>query len=320
MENNPMENNLKENSLADDYIVKAVAADDQIRAYAATTRNLVEYARAAHNTSPVATAALGRLLTAGAMMGSMMKGDGDVLTLKIEGSGPIGGIVVTANSHADVKGYVYNPDVLLHANAQGKLDVSGSIGAGMLQVIRDSVMKEHCVGEIALVSGEIAEDLTYYYATSEQTPSSVGLGVLMNRNNTVKQAGGFIIQLLPDTKDEVIDRLEEKLSHVTSVTDMLDRGMTPEDILAELLGDFGLTVLEKMPARFHCDCSKERVEKAIVSLGEKDLTELAQGDKPVEVNCHFCNTNYEFSPEEVKAILERSRRKSTAEGGDENHG
>ena len=179
----------------------------------------------------------------------------------------------------------------------------------MLQVIRDIGLKEPYMGQIALVSGEIAEDLTYYYATSEQTPSSVALGVLMNRNNTVKQAGGFILQLLPDTKDAVIDQLEEKLSHVTSVTDMLDRGMTPEDILEELLGDFGLTILEKVPTRFHCNCSKERVEKAIVSLGEKDLTELAQGDKPVEVNCHFCNTNYQFSPEEMQAILERSRER-----------
>lgn len=290
----------------EDYIIKAAAADYQIRACAATTRDTVEFARNAHNTSPVATAALGRLLTAGAMMGSMMKGDEDILTLKIEGTGPIGGIVVTADSHADVKGYVYNPEVLIHAKANGKLDVSGAIGAGMLHVIQDVGLKEPYVGQIALVSGEIAEDLTYYYATSEQTPSSVALGVLMNRENTVRQAGGFILQLLPGTEDEVIDKLEAKLKALPSVTEMLNRGMTPEDILTEVLGEFGLEILERVPTRFHCNCSKHRVEKAIVSLGEKDLRELAQDGEPVEVCCHFCNTSYTFTPEELQAILVRS--------------
>lgn len=292
----------------EDYIIKAAAADYQIRAYAATTRGMVEYARKAHNTSPVATAALGRLLTAGAMMGSMMKGQEDILTLKIEGTGPIGGIVVTADSHAGVKGYVYNPEVLIHARQDGKLDVSGAIGAGMLQVIQDVGLKEPYVGQIALVSGEIAEDLTYYYAVSEQTPSSVALGVLMNRENTVRQAGGFILQLLPETEEAVISRMEEKLSKITSVTDMLEAGMKPEDILQEVVGEFGLEVLEKVPTRFSCNCSKDRVEKAIVSLGEKDLRELAGERKPVEVKCHFCNTAYSFTPEELEAILRRSGR------------
>lgn len=291
-----------------DYIVKAAAADYQIRAYAATTRELTEYARRAHNTSPVATAALGRLLTAGAMMGSMMKGQEDLLTLKIEGTGPIGGIVVTADSHADVKGYVYHSEVLIHARPDGKLDVAGAIGAGMLQVIQDIGMKEPYVGQIALVSGEIAEDLTYYYAASEQTPSSVALGVLMNRENTVRQAGGFILQLLPGTEEAVIGRLEEKLSKIPSVTQMLEAGMTPEDILQEVAGEFGLEILEKVPTRFHCGCSKNRVEKAIVSLGEKDLRELADEGKPIEVNCHFCNTAYTFTAQELEAILIRSGR------------
>ncbi len=289
-------------------LVKAAAADYQIRAYAATTRELTEYARRAHNTSPVATAALGRLLTAGAMMGSMMKGQEDLLTLKIEGTGPIGGIVVTADSHADVKGYVYHPEVLIHARPDGKLDVAGAIGAGMLQVIQDIGMKEPYVGQIALVSGEIAEDLTYYYAASEQTPSSVALGVLMNRENTVRQAGGFILQLLPGTEEAVIGRLEEKLSKIPSVTQMLEAGMTPEDILQEVAGEFGLEILEKVPTRFHCGCSKNRVEKAIVSLGEKDLRELADEGKPIEVNCHFCNTAYTFTAQELEAILIRSGR------------
>lgn len=290
----------------EDYIIKATAADHQIRAYAATTRNMVETARQAHNTSPVATAALGRLLTAGAIMGSMMKGDDDVLTLKMEGTGPIGGIVVTANAAADVKGYVYNPEVLIHAKPNGKLDVSGSIGAGMLQVIQDVGLKEPYVGQIALVSGEIAEDLTYYYATSQQTPSSVALGVLMNKENTVRQAGGFILQLLPGTEDAVIDQLEAKLSQITSITSMLDTGMTPEDILQEVLGDMGLEIMEKVPTRFHCDCDKKRVERAIVSLGENDLRELVDANEPIEVSCHFCNTHYTFTPEEMQEILVRS--------------
>jgi len=291
-----------------DYIVKATAANLQIRAYAATTRDMVETARAAHNTSPVATAALGRLLTAGAIMGSMMKGEKDVLTLKIEGTGPIGGIVVTADANAEVKGYVYNPEVLIHAKPNGKLDVSGAIGAGMLMVIRDVGLKEPYVGQIALYTGEIAEDLTYYYAASEQTPSSVALGVLMEKNNTVKQAGGFIIQLLPGTDDAVIDQLEAKLSQIPSITTMLDSGMTPEDILQEVLGDFGLQIMEKVPTGFHCDCSKKRVEKAIVSLGENDLKELIADNEPIEVSCHFCNTNYVFTPEEMQEILVRSGR------------
>lgn len=289
-------------------MIRATAAQGQIRAFAASARDLVEQARAGHNTSPVATAALGRLLTAGAMMGSMMKGQEDLLTLKIEGTGPIGGIVVTADSHADVKGYVYHPEVLIHARPDGKLDVAGAIGAGMLQVIQDIGMKEPYVGQIALVSGEIAEDLTYYYAASEQTPSSVALGVLMNRENTVRQAGGFILQLLPGTEEAVIGRLEEKLSKIPSVTQMLEAGMTPEDILQEVAGEFGLEILEKVPTRFHCGCSKNRVEKAIVSLGEKDLRELADEGKPIEVNCHFCNTAYTFTAQELEAILIRSGR------------
>ena len=198
--------------------------------------------------------------------------------------------------------------MLIHARPDGKLDVAGAIGAGMLQVIQDIGMKEPYVGQIALVSGEIAEDLTYYYAASEQTPSSVALGVLMNRENTVRQAGGFILQLLPGTEEAVIGRLEEKLSKIPSVTQMLEAGMTPEDILQEVAGEFGLEILEKVPTRFHCGCSKNRVEKAIVSLGEKDLRELADEGKPIEVNCHFCNTAYTFTAQELEAILIRSGR------------
>ncbi len=290
----------------EDYIIRATAANAQIRAFAATTKNLVETARQAHNTSPVATAALGRLLTAGAMMGSMMKGEKDVLTLKIEGNGPIEGLTVTADSQANVKGFVFNPNVLIPANDKGKLDVAGALGIGVLSVIKDIGLKEPYVGQTILITSEIAEDLTYYFATSEQTPSSVALGVLMNRENTVRQAGGFIIQLMPGADDEVITKLEERLKEITSITSMLDEGYTPEMILEKLLGDMDLEIMDKIPTRFYCNCTKHRVEKAIVSIGRKDLTELIEANEPIEVNCHFCNTNYKFEVEELKDIIKRS--------------
>lgn len=291
-----------------DYIVRATAADNQIRAFAITSRELVEKARQIHNTSPVATAALGRLLSAGAMMGAMMKGDDDLLTLQIRGDGPLGGITVTADSQARVKGYVHEPAVLIPANEKGKLDVSGAIGNGMLQVIKDLGLKEPYVGQTELQTGEIAEDLTYYFATSEQIPSSVGLGVLLNKDNTVRQAGGFIIQLMPFTDDKVIDALEAKLVNMTSVTALLDQGLTPEQLLEELLGDFGLTVNDTIPTEFYCNCSKERVEKAIISIGSKEIREMIQEGKPVEVKCHFCNHAYTFNIEELKVILNRAKR------------
>ncbi|MCI8863482.1 MAG: Hsp33 family molecular chaperone HslO [Lachnospiraceae bacterium] len=291
-----------------DYIVRATAADNQIRAFAITSRDMVEKARQIHNTSPVATAALGRSLSAGAMMGAMMKGEQDLLTLQIRGDGPLGGITVTADSKAQVKGYVNEPAVLIPANAKGKLDVSGAIGTGMLQVIRDLGMKEPYVGQTELQTGEIAEDLTYYFANSEQIPSSVGLGVLLNRDNTVCQAGGFIIQLMPYTEDKVIDALEQRLAKVSSVTELLNRGLTPEGILEELLGDLGFTVNDTIPAAFSCNCSKERVEKAIISIGSKEIREMIRDGKPIEVKCHFCNEAYSFNIEELKKILEKAKR------------
>ncbi|MCI5860217.1 MAG: Hsp33 family molecular chaperone HslO [Blautia sp.] len=290
-----------------DYIVRATAADNQIRAFAATTKELVEKARAAHDTSPVATAALGRLLTGGVMMGAMIKGEKDLLTLQVKGDGPIGGITVTADSQGHVKGYVENPDVLLPANALGKLDVGGAVGNGMLRVIKDMGLKEPYVGQVALETGELGDDLTYYFATSEQVPSSVGLGVLMEKDNTVKQAGGFIIQLMPFTDEKVIEALEKKISEVQSVTSMLNLGMTPEDILNELLGEFHPEISEKIPAEFHCDCSKKRVEKVLISLGKKELTSIINDGKPVELKCHFCNSGYTFTTEELKEILKKSR-------------
>ena len=286
-----------------DYIVRATAADHQLRAFAVTSRDIVEKAREIHNTSPVATAAIGRLLTAASMMGSMMKGEKDVLTLQIECGGPIGGITVTADSNADVKGYVNNPNVILPPNAQGKLDVSGALGPGFLNVIKDIGLREPYNGQTHLVSGEIAEDLTYYFATSEQVPSSVGLGVLMDKDNHVRQAGGFIIQVMPDTDDEVIDKLEARLGEVHSVTDMLDNGMTPEDILGYVLEGMDVEILEIMPTQYKCNCSVERVSKAIASIGKKDLQEMIDDGKPIEVNCQFCGSHYKFDTEQLKTFM-----------------
>ncbi len=289
-----------------DYIVRATAANAQIRAFACTTRGLVETAREAHNTSPVMTAALGRLLSAGAMMGSMMKGDNDLLTLQIRGDGPGRGLTVTADSRGMVKGYPIVADVILPANAVGKLDVAGALGNGNLCVIKDMGLKEPYVGQVALQTGEIAEDLTYYFATSEQVPSCVGLGVLMERDNTVKQAGGFIIQLMPFTEEEVIEKLEQNLSKVASVTSMLEAGKTPEDILYTLLDGFEVEITQTSETGFACNCSKERIEKALISIGKTDIKEMIDDGEPIEVKCHFCNTGYEFTVEDLKAIYHKA--------------
>ena len=291
-----------------DYMIRATAADGQIRAFAATTKEIVETAKNAHNTSPIATAALGRLMTAAAMMGSDLKGEGELLTLRIEGDGPIGGLLVTADGKGDVKGYAFNPDVMLPPNAQGKLDVGGSLGLGVLSVIKDIGLKEPYVGQTQLITGEIAEDLTYYFATSEQVPSSVALGVLMNKDNTVRQAGGFIIQLLPGASDEIIDRLEAKLSGISSITSLLDAGKTPEEILTDILGEFGLEILKKMPVQFHCDCERSRVEKAIISIGRKEIQDMIDEGKEIEVNCQFCNKHYKFSVDELGEMLKKATR------------
>ncbi len=290
-----------------DYIVRGTAANGQIRAFAATTRDMVEYARSVHGTSPVASAALGRLLTAGAMMGSMMKGEKDILTLSLKGDGPINGVTVTADSSANVKGYVNVPDVMLPPNNKGKLDVSGAIGKGVLTIIKDMGLKEPYVGTTELISGEIAEDLTYYFAISEQVPSSVALGVLMNRDNTVKRAGGFIIQLMPFAEDDVIDKLEMKIGEITSITKLLDDDYTPEMILEYILGDMGLEIHEKLDTKFECNCSKERMAKGIIAIGKKDLQEIIDDNEPIEVNCHFCNSHYNFTIDELVNILNKSK-------------
>ena len=288
-----------------DYIVRATAGDGQIRAFAATTGNLVEEARKRHDTSPVATAALGRLLTAGAMMGGMMKNETDVLTLQIKGDGPLGGITVTADAKGDVKGYVDHPEAMMPPK-NGKLDVGGAVGIGLLNVIKDMGLKEPYVGQTILETSEIAKDLTYYYMNSEQVPSSVGLGVLMNKDNTVKCAGGFIIQLMPFAEDATIDKLEENLKNVTSVTELLDHGCTPEGLLEALLGNLGIEVLDTLPTQFHCNCSKERVEKAVASVGREDLQAMIDDGEDIEVKCDFCNSTYKYTVDELKEILKES--------------
>lgn len=291
-----------------DYIVRATAANAQIRAFAVTSRELVEQARAIHDLSPVITAALGRLLTAGAMMGSMLKGEKDVLTLQIHGDGPVRGLAVTADAKANVRGTALEPQVMLPPNAIGKLDVGGAVGNGILSVIKDMGLKEPYVGQTQLQTGEIAEDLTYYFATSEQVPSAVGLGVLMEKDNTVKQAGGFIIQLMPFADDETINALEEKLKTMDSVTKILDDGNSPEQLLELLLGDLGLEINDTIPARYYCDCSRERVERAIISIGKKDIQEMIDDAKPVEVRCQFCDKIYNFGIDDLQRMITQSTK------------
>lgn len=285
-----------------DYMIRAVAAGEQIRCFAITSRELVEEARCRHNTSPVITAAMGKLLSGGAMMGAMMKGEKDLLTVKIDCSGPVKGITVTADARGNVKGFPLVPQVSLPASSAGKLDVGRAVDLGVLTVIRDMGLKEPYSGSINLVSGEIAEDLTYYYAVSEQTPSSIALGVLMNKDNTVRESGGYMIQLMPDASDEVISVLEKRLKNIEPVTTLYTKGYTPESMLAYILEGFDLEITEKIPARFHCSCSKERVRKALAAIGKKELESLIEEGTPVEMNCHFCNSDYSFETGELIEI------------------
>lgn len=290
-----------------DYMIRATAAEGQIRAFAVTSKELVEEARKRHNTSPIVTAALGRLMSGAVMMGSMMKGEKDLLTIRVNGDGPMRGMTVTADAAGNVKGYPFVPDVVLPANALGKLDVAGAIGAGNMSVIKDMGLKEPYIGQTALQTGEIAEDLTYYFAASEQVPSAVGLGVLMNKDNTVRQAGGFIVQVMPFAEEATIAKLEENVQKIQSVTTLLEQGHTPESLLEQVLDGFDIEINDTIPTEFYCNCSKSRVERALISIGRKELNELIQEGKDVELNCHFCNQNYVFSVEELKEILRKCK-------------
>ena len=287
----------------EDYIVRATAANGFIRAFAAISTNTVEEARKIHGTTPVASAALGRMLTAGAIMGAMLKSEKDLITLQITGSGPLKGVLVTSDSKSNVKGYVVNPDADLPLKPDGKLDVGNAVGAGTLKIINDVGLKDPYVGSIELISGEIADDLTYYFAQSEQVPSSVGLGVLVDTDCTIKHSGGFIVQLMPGADEEIIDKLEKKLMTIPYVTDMLNDGYSAEKMLEAILGDLELEILEKSPMQYKCTCSKDRVEKAIISLGKKEISQIIEEDKKAELTCQFCGKVYNFNETELKDIL-----------------
>ena len=285
-----------------DYMARATAAEGQIRIFAVTAKDLVESAKNHHNTSPVMTAALGRLLMGGVMMGAMMKGEKDILTIQIQCSGPAKGLMVTSDAQGHVKGYPFVNDVILPANDKGKLDVGHALDLGVMSVIKDIGMKEPYVGQVALQTGEIGDDLTYYFATSEQIPSSVGLGVLMNKDNTVRAAGGFILQLMPFAKEELIDDIEKKIESLQSVTSLIEKGETPEELLGAVLKGIEFEVTDTLPVEFRCDCSKERILKSLATLPGKDLDDLISGGEGIEVKCQFCNTAYQFETEDLKEI------------------
>ena len=285
-----------------DYLVRGLVNSKNCRVFACKTTNLVDEARKHHNLWPTASAAIGRMMSATLMMAKMNKNQ-EKMTVVINGGGPIGTMMTVTNGDGNIKGFVANPEVHYTYNDTGKLAVGVAVGhEGTLQVIRDMGLKEPYVGQIALQTGEIAEDLTYYFATSEQIPSAVGLGVLVDKDLSVRQAGGFIIQLMPFTSDEVIEKLENKIREIASVTEMLEQGMTPEQILEEILGDFGLEISDKIPAAFECDCSKERVSRAISTLSKKDLDSIINDGEAIEVKCQFCNKAYHFDVDELKEM------------------
>ena len=273
-----------------------------------TSRGVAEYAREAHDLSPVACAALGRTMSGALMMADMLKGPSDLLTIQIDGDGPLGRLIVTADNHGGVKGYVEHPDVELAPNAFGHLDVGGAVGRGTLTVIRDLGLRDPYVGQTDLQTGEIAEDLTYYFAVSEQTPSSVGLGVLVDRqNNCIRESGGFIVQLMPNAEEETIQKLEENLKGIDPVTKMLSDGDTPERMLDRVLEGLDPVITDKSPVAFVCNCSKEKYERALVLLGEDEVSALAAEGEPIEIVCRFCGKKYVFSPDEMQEILRRTK-------------
>lgn len=287
-----------------DHIVRGITKDGFVKAMAISSTNLVERARRIHKTTPTATAALGRVLTAASMMGNLQKVDNGALTLQVKGGGPLGTILATSDATGNVRGYVHNPSITLLEKYAGKLDVGAAVGKdGMLTVIRDLQMKEPYIGSVALVSGEIADDVTAYFAQSEQTPTACALGVLVDTDQSVKVAGGYLIQLLPGTPDEVIDKLEAGIQKAGAVTPMLDEGLSPEEILRRVLADFETEFLETTPVEYRCYCSRERVAQTLITIGKKDLQELVEENKPIRVECQFCDNVYEFSPQELQTLL-----------------
>lgn len=294
-----------EKMISGDYLVNATGADGQLRVYAVSSRAMAEEARQIHDLSPTATAALGRLLSAGVMMGSMMKGENDILTLQIRSDGPIGGLTVTARPNGTARGYTIHPQEDVPPVRKGKLDVGGLVGKGTLSVIRDLGLKEPYTGQVNLVSGEIAQDIAYYYAVSEQVNSVVSLGVLVDPDLHVRQAGGFILQLMPFASEDVISVLEKNVASLPTSTTMLEEGCTPEDMIGRVLTGLPYQINERMPVSYHCECSHERVERAIISIGKEDLQEMIDEGKPIEVKCEFCRRTYTFTPEELKELVAR---------------
>lgn len=288
-----------------DYIVRAMSKDGFVKAAAIRSTAIVERAHEIHKTTPTATAALGRVLTAASIMGNMQKVENGALTLQIKGGGPLGTILATSDAEGNVRGYVQNPAISLLEKYSGKLDVGAAVGTdGMLTVIRDLQMKEPYIGSIKLVSGEIAEDVTAYFAQSEQIPTACALGVLVGEDQKVRAAGGYLLQLLPGAPDSIIDRLEAGIHEAGTVTPMLDAGMTPEDILKKVMPDFELEFFEEEPVEYRCYCSRERVTSTLIAIGRKDLQEIVDEGKPIHIECQFCDTVYEFTPEQVKSLLE----------------
>ena len=286
-----------------DYIVRASLANDSVRAFAISSTRLVAEARERHRTLPVVTAALGRLLSAGAIMGSMMKGDQDIVTISLKGDGPAGYITVTADSHGHVKGFPGNPNVDIPRKYAGKLDVGTAVGRGLLTVSYDLGLKEPYSGQVEIQTGEVAEDLAYYFTVSEQLPSAVGLGVMVDTDSSVKHAGGFIVQLLPDAPEDVIELLEKKLANLEPVTTMMEQGMTPEEMLLHIFEGVDIEFTERHDVKFYCDCSMEKVKRALAAISDKDLQDIVNDDEDIEVKCYFCNTAYKFSIADIKDIL-----------------
>ncbi|MGJ3197054.1 Hsp33 family molecular chaperone HslO [Peribacillus frigoritolerans] len=285
-----------------DYLIKALGYEGQVRAYAVSTTDTVGEAQRRHYTWPTASAALGRAMTAGVMMGGMLKGE-EKLTIKIEGGGPIGSILVDSNAKGEVRGYVTHPQIHFDLNEQGKLDVRRAVGTdGLLTVVKDIGLRDYFSGQVPLVSGELGEDFTYYFVTSEQVPSSVGVGVLVNPDNSILAAGGFIIQLMPGTSEDTISKIEKRLSTITPVSKMIQSGMTPEEILTEILGEGNVNILEKMDVQFSCQCSRERIATALISLGQAEIRDIIETDGQAEAHCHFCNQTYQFSKEELEEL------------------
>ena len=288
----------------EDILLRIIDNDQKIRVFAAETTELAEAARRRHELSPIATAALGRTLTAGAMMGAMLKNSRDKLTIQIKGEGPLGGIIVASNSQAKVKGYVYNPEVYLPPNQYGKLDVGGAVGKnGYMNVIRDLGLKEPYIGYVPLVSGEIGEDLSFYFLKSEQTPAIVALGVLVEKTGEVIASGGFIVQVMPDVEDAIIEKLENNLKDLKSVTTYLSEGKRIKEIVEKVTGNPKMQVLETIKPEYICDCSRERMEKAIITLGEKELNDILESQGKVEIECHFCRNKYTFDRHHISELF-----------------